>query len=51
MKEETREALNKVVDIGKKAIHIGWIPFVLYFGITHSAVRPNLLKIISPFAV
>lgn len=30
--EVIRENLSKALEYGKKAIHIGWIPFVIYMG-------------------
>lgn len=32
MHEETRERIMKMVDWGRKAVHIGFIPFILYLG-------------------
>ncbi|KAJ3319040.1 hypothetical protein HDV06_006724 [Boothiomyces sp. JEL0866] len=48
--EETRERIQKVLELSKKALHVGWIPFILYMGMTASVSRPSILKIISPFA-
>ncbi|KAJ3271963.1 hypothetical protein HDV01_006097 [Terramyces sp. JEL0728] len=31
--EETRERIQKVLELGKKALHVGWIPFILYMDI------------------
>ena len=50
MNENTREMLGKVMDLGKKALHIGWIPMILYIGFNYSTGRPSILKVISPFA-
>ncbi|TPX72294.1 hypothetical protein SpCBS45565_g00647 [Spizellomyces sp. 'palustris'] len=50
MQEETRERIMKLFDWGKKAVHIGFIPFILYLGFTRSVPRPNLLRLISPLA-
>jgi import receptor subunit TOM7 len=50
MNQETRELLSKSLEISRKVIHVGWIPFILFMGITNSATRPSILKIISPFA-
>ncbi|KAI9105619.1 hypothetical protein DFS34DRAFT_600144 [Phlyctochytrium arcticum] len=50
MHEETRERIMKLVDLGRRAIHIGFIPFILYIGFTRSFPRPNVLRLISPLA-
>jgi len=33
MNEETKEKLIRYADIGRKAIHIGFIPLIIYLGI------------------
>jgi len=50
MQEETKEKIMKVIDIGKTIIHYGFIPFVLYLGITRSNPRPSLIRLVSPLA-
>jgi import receptor subunit TOM7 len=49
-KEVIRETFGKSLEVAKKIIHFSWIPLILYFGFTQSATRPNILKVISPFA-
>ncbi|KAI9331822.1 Tom7-domain-containing protein [Zopfochytrium polystomum] len=50
MHEETRDRIMKVLDFGKRVIHIGFIPFILYLGFTRSVPRPSFLRLISPLA-
>ncbi|OZJ01976.1 hypothetical protein BZG36_04985 [Bifiguratus adelaidae] len=50
MKEENKERILKVFDFSKQIIHWGFIPFVLYLGITRSNPRPSLIRLISPLA-
>lgn len=32
LSEESRERISKVLDLGRVALHYGWIPFVIYVG-------------------
>ncbi|EAU84328.1 hypothetical protein CC1G_01324 [Coprinopsis cinerea okayama7 len=48
--EETRERINKVVELSRTVIHYGWIPFIIYVGFTRSNPQPSLIKLISPLA-
>ncbi|KAG2178225.1 hypothetical protein INT43_003478 [Umbelopsis isabellina] len=50
MQDSTKETFMKVVDISKQVVHWGFIPFVIYLGMTRSNPRPSLLKLISPLA-
>ncbi|KAI8589278.1 hypothetical protein BDZ88DRAFT_418955 [Geranomyces variabilis] len=50
MHEETCERIMKCLEWGRKAVHIGFIPFILYLGFTRSSPRPSLLRLISPLA-
>ncbi|KAJ1505853.1 hypothetical protein HMI56_000902 [Coelomomyces lativittatus] len=38
------------LEIIKKVIHVGYIPLILYIGITRSEPRPSIIRLISPFA-
>ncbi|KAI8818054.1 uncharacterized protein EV422DRAFT_539777 [Fimicolochytrium jonesii] len=50
MHEETRDRIMKVLNWGRKVVHIGYIPLILYLGFTRSSPRPNFLRLISPLA-
>ncbi|KAI8849191.1 hypothetical protein BC829DRAFT_392146 [Chytridium lagenaria] len=50
MNEETRDRILKVIDWGRRIVHIGFIPLILYIGFTRSVPRPSLLRLISPLA-
>ncbi|KXS17308.1 hypothetical protein M427DRAFT_54608 [Gonapodya prolifera JEL478] len=50
LEEETRERIMRVFEWGKRAFHVGFIPFILYLGFTQSSPRPSLLRLISPLA-
>jgi mitochondrial import receptor subunit TOM7 len=50
MNSETRDRFMKVVAFSKKIIHIGFIPFIIYLGMTRSVPTPSLLKLLSPLA-
>ncbi|KAG4094098.1 Tom7-domain-containing protein [Neocallimastix lanati (nom. inval.)] len=50
MNEETKEKLIKAADFGRKAIHIGFIPLIIYLGYKNSNPKPSLLRLISPLA-
>lgn len=32
LSEESRERISKVLDLGRVALHYGWIPLVIYVG-------------------
>ncbi|KAK5673383.1 hypothetical protein QVD99_000831 [Batrachochytrium dendrobatidis] len=48
--QETVERINKVVAWSKRALHLGFIPLIIYLGFTRTFPKPSLLKIISPLA-
>ncbi|KAJ2913293.1 hypothetical protein H1R20_g9209, partial [Candolleomyces eurysporus] len=48
--EETKERIVKVVELGRTALHYGWIPFIIYVGFTRSNPQPSLIMLISPLA-
>ncbi|KAI8912893.1 hypothetical protein BC831DRAFT_408178 [Entophlyctis helioformis] len=50
MQDETRDRIYRVFALVKRAVHIGFIPLVIYLGYTRSFPRPSLLKILSPLA-
>ncbi|QNP95446.1 YALIA101S09e01090g1_1 [Yarrowia lipolytica] len=49
LSEESRERISKVLDLGRVALHYGWIPFVIYVGWAQTLPRPGLVKLLSPF--
>ncbi|KJA29793.1 hypothetical protein HYPSUDRAFT_174666 [Hypholoma sublateritium FD-334 SS-4] len=48
--EDTKERINKAVEIGRTILHYGWIPLIIYVGFTRSNPKPELFKLISPLA-
>ncbi|KAI9229933.1 MAG: hypothetical protein DHS80DRAFT_13131 [Piptocephalis tieghemiana] len=48
MNDETREFIYRLTDITRRVLHFGFIPFVIYMGMTRSSPRPSLLRLISP---
>ncbi|KAF9008579.1 Tom7-domain-containing protein [Hymenopellis radicata] len=48
--EDTKEIINKVVELSRTAVHWGWIPLIIYVGFTRSNPQPSLIKLISPLA-
>ncbi|KAF9057907.1 TOM7 family-domain-containing protein [Panaeolus papilionaceus] len=42
--EETKERINKVVEVGRTVLHYGWIPLIIYVGFTQSNPQPSLIK-------
>ncbi|KAF8898200.1 TOM7 family-domain-containing protein [Mucidula mucida] len=48
--EDTKEIINKAVELGRVAVHWGWIPLIIYVGFTRSNPQPSLIKLISPLA-
>ncbi|KAJ1506850.1 hypothetical protein HMI55_001006 [Coelomomyces lativittatus] len=48
--EENKERIVHALEIIKKVIHVGYIPLILYIGITRSEPRPSIIRLISPFA-
>ncbi|KAJ3298492.1 hypothetical protein HDU79_010228 [Rhizoclosmatium sp. JEL0117] len=48
--EETRDRITKFFGFAKKALHVAFIPLVLYIGFTSSSPRPSFLRLISPLA-
>ncbi|KAI8057579.1 TOM7 family-domain-containing protein [Gilbertella persicaria] len=50
MNDSTKDTLYKVADVTKTIIHWGFIPFVIYLGMTRSNPRPSILKLVSPLA-
>ncbi|EIE89054.1 hypothetical protein RO3G_13765 [Rhizopus delemar RA 99-880] len=45
MNDSTKDTLYKVADVTKTVIHWGFIPFVIYLGITRSNPRPSILSV------
>ncbi|KAL2912815.1 translocase of the outer mitochondrial membrane [Polyrhizophydium stewartii] len=50
MNDETRERIARLMDWSKRAIHVGFIPLIIYLGFTATFPRPSFIKIISPLA-
>ncbi|KAI7882077.1 mitochondrial import translocase, subunit Tom7 [Lichtheimia hyalospora FSU 10163] len=50
MNDSTKESIWKVIDFSKQVLHWGFIPVVIYLGMTRSNPKPSLLKLISPLA-
>ncbi|ORZ38218.1 Tom7-domain-containing protein [Catenaria anguillulae PL171] len=48
--EETKDRIVRLTEVVKKIVHVGYIPFILYIGMTRSNPRPALIRLISPFA-
>ncbi|KAK0190577.1 mitochondrial import receptor subunit TOM7 [Armillaria mellea] len=48
--EDTKETIAKIVELGRTALHYGWIPLIIYVGFTRSNPQPSLIKLISPLA-
>ncbi|KAI9164395.1 Mitochondrial import receptor subunit TOM7 [Blastocladiella emersonii ATCC 22665] len=48
--EENKERIVRLTELVKKVVHVGYIPFILYIGLTRSNPRPSLLRLIHPFA-
>jgi hypothetical protein len=44
MDENTREALGKAMEYGRKALHLAWIPMILYLGFFLPNKRIQLLN-------
>ena len=47
---EVREALLKMGTYIIKAVHYGYLPFILYVGYARTMPKPALIRIISPLA-
>ncbi|KIY63079.1 hypothetical protein CYLTODRAFT_458429 [Cylindrobasidium torrendii FP15055 ss-10] len=48
--EETKEVINKVLEVSRAAFHYAWIPAIIYVGFTRSNPTPSLIKLLSPLA-
>lgn len=43
MTDETKDLIRKVVDVSKTAVHWGFIPVVIWIGMSNCAVRYDVL--------
>ncbi|KAF8475560.1 TOM7 family-domain-containing protein [Kalaharituber pfeilii] len=50
LSEETKERISRLIDVGRVAVHYGYIPLILYLGYTRSNPKPALIRLISPLA-
>ncbi|KAI9216414.1 hypothetical protein BC828DRAFT_393613 [Blastocladiella britannica] len=48
--EETNDRITAVTEFGKNVVYYGYIPLILYLGVTNSSPRPNLLRLFLPMA-
>ncbi|XP_004349015.2 hypothetical protein CAOG_02265 [Capsaspora owczarzaki ATCC 30864] len=46
--EETKDKLRKATDVAKTVVHWGFLPLVIYLGMTTGEPRPSLLTLVSP---
>jgi import receptor subunit TOM7 len=44
MRDETKDVIVWTTNIIRRVLHIGFIPFIIYMGITRSTPRPSLLR-------
>ncbi|KAI5804060.1 mitochondrial outer membrane translocase complex, subunitt Tom7 [Peziza echinospora] len=50
LSEESKERITRLIDVGRIAVHYGYIPLILYLGYTRSNPKPALIRLISPLA-
>ncbi|KAF8457997.1 mitochondrial outer membrane translocase complex, subunitt Tom7 [Terfezia claveryi] len=50
LSEESKERISRLIDVGRIAVHYGYIPLILYLGYTRSTPKPALIRLISPLA-
>lgn len=48
--EELKELYYKAVELGKKTLHVAWVPLVVYLGYMYSVPRPPLHRLLNPLS-
>ncbi|KAI1214856.1 TOM7 family-domain-containing protein [Annulohypoxylon truncatum] len=44
LSEESKERIGKIIEIGRVAMHYGYLPLILYLGYTRSEPRPPMIR-------
>ncbi|KAK9798371.1 putative Tom7-domain-containing protein [Seiridium cardinale] len=44
LSEESKERIGKLIDVGRVAMHYGYLPLILYLGYTRSVPRPSVIR-------
>ncbi|KAI1447139.1 TOM7 family-domain-containing protein [Annulohypoxylon stygium] len=44
LSEESKERIGKIIEIGRVAMHYGYLPLILYLGYTRSDPRPSVIR-------
>ncbi|KAI2608434.1 TOM7 family-domain-containing protein [Hypoxylon fragiforme] len=50
LSEESKERIGKIIEIGRVAMHYGYLPLILYLGYTRSDPRPSIIRLLSPLS-
>ncbi|PHH53801.1 Mitochondrial import receptor subunit TOM7 [Ceratocystis fimbriata CBS 114723] len=50
LSEETKERIGRLIDVSQVVVHYGYIPFILYLGLTRSYPRPSIIRLLSPLS-
>ncbi|KAI1776025.1 TOM7 family-domain-containing protein [Hypoxylon cercidicola] len=45
LSEESKERIGKIIEIGRVAMHYGYLPLILYLGYTRSDPRPSIIRL------
>ncbi|KAI1407257.1 TOM7 family-domain-containing protein [Hypoxylon sp. FL1857] len=51
LSEESKERIGKIIEIGRVAMHYGYLPLILYLGYTRSDPRPSIIRYIAVSAL
>ncbi|KAI1404536.1 TOM7 family-domain-containing protein [Hypoxylon fuscum] len=44
LSEESKERIGKIIEVGRVAMHYGYLPLILYLGYTRSDPRPSIIR-------